>query len=265
MSQSNRQNAKHTSSLKTATPKPWRAAIAVLFFGLSVFALISAVVVNTTTMYGQKIASNSSSTGCISIKSEASADILAAAKLTRMYQSAAIDKDLIGQALRRGTLANPVFVKPYRQDVGFDQYYVIPVVGTNNIPLAMLKFVYDSGQHQICPSAFAAVTGNMFYASRPFPSVSASAAIAAVQKQYHVDVATGTAPELIYFLPDHVGFITGKNSWRNGGTAVIDPIWRVAGVDGHWHYVDHNGIVHKSKEIPTESGLPAMPDTVNIQ
>lgn len=265
MSHATRQNAKHTSSPKAGASKLWRTTIVVVFFGLSVFALVSAIVVNTTAMYGQKIAGNASSTGCSAIKSEASADILAAAKHTRMYQSAAVDKDLIGQALRKGILAHPVLVKPYRQDVGFDQYYVIPVVGTNNIPLAMLKFVYDSGQHQICPSAFAAVTGNMFYASRPFPAVSASAAVAAVQKQYHVDAATGTTPELVYFLPDHVGFMTGKNSWRNGGTAAIDPIWRVAGVDGHWHYVDHNGMVHKSKEIPTESGLPAMPDTVNIQ
>lgn len=178
-----------------------------------------------------------------------------------MYRSAVETQDLIGDALHQGRLAAPVLVRPYRDDVGLPEVWVIPVVNSTNIPLAMLEFVYDRPNWQIRASEFDAVTGNMFYATRPFPFVGAGAAVSAVAQQHRVALRQGHAPELIYFPSDHMGLIMGKNSWSSGGTAVIDPLWRVPGADGRWHYVDHNGKAHMHGDIPVDPAYPMMPQS----
>ena len=195
----------------------------------------------------------------VPLKSESPSDIIVAAQSTVMYRSAVETQDLIGDALRQGRLGTPVLVRPYRNDVGLPEVWVIPVVNSANIPLAMLEFVYDRPNRQMRASEFDAVTGNMFYATRPFPSVGASTAISTVAQQHHVDLRQGNAPELVYFPSDHMGVIMGTNIWSSGGTAVIDPIWRVPGADGHWHYVDHNGKAHLRGEIPVDPAYPVMP------
>lgn len=200
-----------------------------------------------------------------SINSGSAADILSAAKCTDMFQSASQGTDLIANALRTGTLANPVLVKPYRGDVGLTQYWVIPVVASNNHPLALLTFMFNPQSRLIHEGEFDAVTGNMFYMNRSFPAVTATMSIAAVSTEQHMAIVQGRAPELIYFPGDRIGLETGKNSWRAGGTVVIDPIWRVPGADGNWHYVDHDGHAHINTEIPVDPDYQPMPSTTAIQ
>lgn len=200
-----------------------------------------------------------------SINSGSAADILSAAKCTAMFQSASQGTDLIANALQKGTLANPILVKPYRSDVGLTQFWVIPVVDTNNHPLALLTFMYNPQSHLIHEGEFDAVTGDMFYVNHSFPAVTVNMSIAAVSTEQHTAVVQGRAPELIYFPGDLIGLETGKNNWRAGGTSVIDPIWRVPGADGNWHYVDHDGHAHINTEIPVEPDYQPMPSTTTIQ
>lgn len=200
-----------------------------------------------------------------SINSGSAADILSAMKCTDMFQSASQGSDLIAQALQTGTLANPVLVKPYRSDVGLSQFWVVPVVDANNHPLAMLTFFYNPQSHLIHEGEFDAVTGNMFYVNRTFPAVTAAMSVTAVSTQQHMAVVQGQPPELIYFPGDTVGLKNGKIQWQAGGTSVIDPIWRVPGTDGKWHYVDHDGHTHMSTELPVDPTYQAMPSVTATQ
>jgi hypothetical protein len=201
-----------------------------------------------------------------SINSGSAADIVSAAKCSDMYQSALQGNDPIAAALRAGTLAAPVLVKPYRGDVGLSQYWVVPVVNsTTNHPLALLTFLYDPQSRLIHEGEFDAVTGDMFYANHSFPAVTASAAVASVSARQHVAMVQGRAAELIYFPVDIAAMRAGTAHWAAGGTAVIDPIWRVPGVDGRWHFVDHNGQAHFNTDFPVDPSYLPMPNTTNTQ
>lgn len=201
-----------------------------------------------------------------SINTGSAADIVSAAKCTSMYQSALQGNDPIAAALQAGTLAAPLLVKPYRQDVGLWQYWVVPVVdATTNHPLAFLTFLYNPQTRLIHEGEFDAVTGNMFYANHSFPAVSANAALAVVSAQQHAAIAPGRAAEAIYFPADFAGIQAGTNHWAAGGTSVIDPIWRVPGADGRWHFVDHNGQAHFNADIPVDPSYQPMPATTDIQ
>lgn len=198
------------------------------------------------------------------VRTTQAADVLNAVKCTPMFQNAKNGPDLIGEALRKGTLANPVLVKPYRQDSGLPQVWVVPVVDQNQLPLALLTFIYDPSQQVLRESEFAAVTGNMFYTTHQFPAINTARVLSIVASVHHVQALAGRVPDLVYFPGDFEGFKAGRNHWITGGTVAIDPIWRVAGVDGYWHYVDHDGKVHLSNEIPVDPSMPTMPASVSV-
>ncbi|HEY7349257.1 MAG TPA: hypothetical protein VH599_13165 [Ktedonobacterales bacterium] len=200
-----------------------------------------------------------------SINSGSAADILSAAQCSDMFQSASQGADLIANALQNGTLAAPVLVKPYRSDVGLAQFWVVPVVDKNNHPLALLTFFYNPQSRLIHEGEFDAVTGDMFYVNHSFPAVTATAAVAAVSVQQHVAVIQGRTPELIYFPGDFSGSQAVQQTLREGGTVVIDPIWRVPGADGVWHYVDHNGQAHLNTDFPVDPHYQPMPATTTTQ
>ena len=178
-----------------------------------------------------------------------------------MYQDSLKDKDIVGNALHVGTLASPVLVKPYRENIGMPEVWVIPVVNrSTNIPLAMLTFVYDPVHQRIRASEFSGVTGNMFYTTHRFPFVAASTATAIMQREIHSDIQIGSTADLIYFPPDHDATLKGTDTWTGGGTTVIDPIWRVSAANGHFYYVDHLGQhAHQSKEFMVDPAFPVMP------
>jgi hypothetical protein len=200
-----------------------------------------------------------------SINSGSAADILSAVKCTDMYQSALQGDDLIASALQTGTLASPWLVKPYRSDAHLSQFWVVPVVAANNHPLALLTFLYNPQSQLIQAGEFDAVTGDMFYVNHSFPAVTANSAVAAVSREQRVAAIQGRAPELIYFPLDHLAVVNGKATWTAGGASVIDPIWRVPGVDGKWHFVDHDGHTHLSTDFPVDPGYQPMPSTTSTQ
>jgi hypothetical protein len=259
----------------------WRSArlTAILsFFCLAVIAFGFALVENTQVVFGQSTQTTSSCKPTtfqtntytapehwFSIHSGSAADILSAVQCTDMFQSALQGNDLIAYALKNGTLSTPVLVKPYRSDSRLAQYWVVPVVDKNVYPLALLKFIYDPPSRLIHESGFAAVTGDMFYMNHHFPAVQAAGAIAAVSREHHIAALQGRAPELIYFPGDDVGLQAGKYQWAGGGNVIIDPIWRVPGTDGKWHYVDHDGHAHLSTELPVDPAYQPIPATTDIQ
>jgi len=239
---------------------------------LAVCVIGVALLENTPSAFGQDVQAAS---GCkatlitrnsqaqpeqwFSINSGSAADIVSAAKCTAMFQSALQGDDLIAKALQTGTLAAPVLVQPYRQDVGLTPFWVVPVVDANNHPLALLGFLYNAHSRLLHEGEFDAVTDNMFYVNRLFPAIDSQAAIAAVSTEQQVAADQGRPPELIYFPGNFSSTKISPTAWHGGGTAITDPIWRVAGEDGAWHYVDHDGHAHLSIELPVDPDYPPMP------
>lgn len=241
---------------------------ALIFVSLSALAVVFAIVATSGASSAQNAGNQPPANQpvvVVSIKSTDASDIIAAVKQTTLYQTSAQADDLIGRALRSGHLANPVLVKPYRNDVGLGEYWVIPVVNQNNIPMALLNFTYDPVQKQIGAADFAAVTNNMFYTAHSFPAISPTVALDVIARQQHASIRVGQQPELIYFPGDRKGFLQGKNHWNGGGTTVIDPIWRIAGTDGQWHYVDHDGNAHLSTDLPVQTDYLPMPSSIQNQ
>lgn len=252
----------------------FRHGVAIVFLCFAFFALSFAVIQSASAGFAQRttggacvtstVQSGHMATVWVKVRTTQAVDVLNAVKCTPMFQNAKNGPDLIGEALHKGTLDNPVLVKPYRQDSGLPQVWVVPVVDQKQLPLALLTFIYDPSQQALRASEFAAVTGNMFYTTHQFPALSAMSVRSIVASTLHVQPLAGRVPELIYFQGDIEGFKAGRNHWISGGTVAIDPIWRVAGIDGHWYYVDHDGKVHLSDEIPVDPSMPPMPASVSV-
>ena len=198
----------------------------------------------------------------IPLRSTAPADVLAAMRETTMYSSLQTSPDLIGDAFRTGTVGVPVLVRYYRDNAGQSSYWVLPIMNTSNIPMALLEYSYDEVHHTMEASQFGAVTNNMFYTTHHFPYITSSQAIAIVQQKLQTHQSLQSSPELIYFFsglgdPRTLTPEQEKKMWKLGGYSADDPIWRVKGTDGHWYYVDHNGQAHLGKDIPV--GPYALP------
>ena len=213
----------------------------------------------------------SSSTVWVPLKSEASSDIISAAKATQTYQiftqqsnnlasnsTSTHGTDPIATDFKTGILGTPMLVKPYRDDIGSSTYWVIPLLNHAKKLVMILTFTYDPANHRLQASNFEG--GDDFTASHPFPSVSQVAAVALVQHTEHTSVIlTGSkAPSLIYFeFNPFVVSRAGSVHWTGGGTENIDPIWRIATTNGHYYYVDHLGKqAYTGKSLPVDPSYP---------
>lgn len=281
MASSRKKRARSRSGGAAFSWRTLRLVGIICFLTLAVVAVTAALMQTSAITFGQKSGSASdcaqlsstvtdpndpSSTQVwVKVKSPTAADIMTAVRCTPMFQNASVGNDLIARAMHTGRLAAPVLVKAYRHDVGLADIWIVPVVDQNNLPLAMLAFDYDESVQQLRAGEFAAVTGNMFYVSHTFPAISPGMAASAVSVQQHVSMAVSHSAELVYFPADNEGLISGKQKWQGGGTSFLDPIWRVPGVDGHWHYVDHDGHAHLSTELPIQSGYLPVPASITVQ
>lgn len=259
---------------QTRIARIFRRGVAIGLLCFALFTLSFALAQSFSTGFAQRAAGGACMTSkvqsghaiavWVKVRTTQATDVLNAIQCTPMFLHAKDGPDLIGEALRKGTLAHPVLVKPYRQDSGLPQVWVVPVVDQNQIPLALLTFIYDPSQQAVRESEFAAVTGNMFYTTHRFTSIDAQGALSAVTNAHHTQILAGRTPELVYFPGDLAGLEAGRHHWISGGTVAIDPVWRVAGTDGQWHYVDHDGKAHLSGEIPVDPSKPPMPASVSI-
>lgn len=266
---------------RSSTWRTLRLAGIICFLAFAVVAFGAALLQTSSITFGKK---SGDSTDCtqlrsivtdpndpsgtvvwVKVKSSTAAEVMAAVRCTPMFQNASVGDDLIARAMRTGRLADPALVKAYRHDAGLADIWVVPVVDQNNLPLAMLAFDYDEGARQLRAGEFAAVSGNMFYVTHTFPAISSTVAASAVSTQQHISIARSNGAELIYFPADSDSLVSGQQKWQGGGTSFLDPIWRVAGADSKWHYVDHNGQAHLSTDLPVESNYPAMPASVTVQ
>lgn len=264
-----KQRKKHTSRRISRRRHILRLIGIGCLFCVGVIAFIVVIMQASVNTFGQSIHSadpcielthtDQNSTLWVSVRTTASADVMAAVKCTTMFQNATQGNDLIARAMRTGHLGDPLLVRPYRSDVGMDALWMVPVLDRQQYALALLTFNYNEGAHQLSAREFAAVTGNMFYTTHPFPYMDAGIAIATLANQKHISLASARVPELIYF-PGNDQSVT---DWRGGGTSYLDPIWRIPGSDGRWHYLGHDNQVYAGSALPLALGAPSAPSTLN--
>ncbi|MFI5274621.1 MAG: hypothetical protein ACHQ4H_16435 [Ktedonobacterales bacterium] len=91
--------------------------------------------------------------------------------------------------------------------------------------------------------------------NKPFPwlQVTAEQATVALQQQRGIAPAASATAELVYFTPPDP--VPGVNvTWTGGGTNPADPMWRLKGKDGRYHFVGTDGHVYESNQLPVVAG-----------
>ena len=192
----------------------------------------------------------------VSLTSTAPADVLAAARSTRTYQTTlAAPQTALGGVLRTGTLGTPVLVRVYHATNGATDVWVIPVTdaaapGAHIV--ALLDFAYDAAHSRIRATTFAGPfqPGDPEY-GQPFPRATASQATARFGAAHAGQSAQAGSPELVYF-PAALDKITGPNPsihWTGGGQFPDLAVWRIPS-GGADYLVGVDGQVYSANQLP---------------
>ena len=186
----------------------------------------------------------------IALRSNAPADVLAAARQSNMLrQNLAGSSDHVSSVSRLGT---PVLVRalqPTGAAAGqFPDFYVVPILNASGATT-------DAAELQLSPSHTAIQVIAIVTYSQPHPhgaivQVTASLAAATVRTQQHVALRAGASAQLVYFPADAAAQETGQVMWTGSGEYPADPIWLVPGAEGRDHLVGDDGRIYSPAQLP---------------
>lgn len=192
----------------------------------------------------------------VSLRSTSPADVLAAARASRTFQTTlAAPQTELGRELRVGTLGAPVLVHVYHPTNGATDVWVIPALDTTAPGahiVALLDFAYDAAHARMRAISFAGPfrPGDPEY-GQPFPRASASQATTRFVAAHVSGAAPTGQPELIYFSAD-LDKIAGPNPsihWTGGGQFPDLAVWRIpAGAADY--VVGMDGKVYSASQLP---------------
>lgn len=176
----------------------------------------------------------------VSLKSTAPADVRAAARDSRTYQTVlAAPQSGLGHELQVGALGTPVLVHVYHPTNGATDVWVVPVLdpaAPGAHVVGLLDFAYDATNMRMRALTFAGPfqPGDPEY-GQPFPRTTASQATARFSAAHASLVASAGQPELVYFSAN-LDKIAGPNptvQWTGGGQFPDLAVWRIpaAGAD----------------------------------
>ena len=207
---------------------------AFVLLGVAVLALVATLVVACQGPRANRVSTPTTAAGAspsatasamagawISLRSNAPADVLAAARQSPMFQ-----QNLDGNGDHASSLSNlgsPVFVRalqPAGATTGqFPDFYVVPILDGSGATTDAAELALNPSRTAI--QVIAIVTYSQPHADGAIAQVSASAAVAAVQAQQHVAVRAGASPEPI-LLP-------GRRCGASVGPGDVDRWWGVPG------------------------------------
>src|SRR5258708_2357797 len=193
----------------------------------------------------------------IPLRSNASADILAAARQSTLFAENRSDTGDHAHDLTH--LGGPVFVQamqpggttaPSGAAAGavWPDFYVIPI-------LDIQGNTTDAAEAQLNPAhtALHVVAIVTYTHPRPAGTVTAVAmadAVAAVAAQAHTTVRAGSQPRLVYVPIDAAAQEIGKIVWTAGGESPADPLWLIPGADGHDRVAGTDARLYTSAQLP---------------
>lgn len=192
----------------------------------------------------------------VAIASEAPSDVIAALKTAPDFMTPVVAAS--AQVGSSYSFDVPVLVLPATTGGGVLPHLIVRA-SINGVRYVTYDLDYDRAHHLIRISAIGIqVSGDPNY-NRPFPwlQVSAQQAVAALQQKRGLALAASAVPELVFFTPPDVAPGT-RFSWTGGGTSPANPMWRLRGNDGRYHFVGADGQVYDYNQLPVASGTTVI-------
>lgn len=192
----------------------------------------------------------------VAVSSESPTDVIAALKTAPDYMAPVVAAS--AQAGSSYSFDAPVLVLPATTGGG-EMPHLIVRAAINGVRYVTYDLAYDRAHHLIRIAGIGIQVSSDPNYNKPFPwlPVTAQQAIAALQQKRGVALAVSTAPELVYFTPPDP--VPGKSfSWTGGGTSPANPMWRLRGSDGHYHFVGADGQAYEYNQLPVASGTTVV-------
>ncbi|HKV83109.1 MAG TPA: hypothetical protein VJN88_01040 [Ktedonobacterales bacterium] len=190
----------------------------------------------------------------ISLRSNAPADILAAARQSSLFQqNLAGSGDHVSDLSRLGSPVMVRALQPPGAAIGeYPDFYVVPVLDASGAATDAAELALNPTRTAI--QVIAIVTYSQPHPQGSIARLSSSSAIAAVAAQQHSALRSGVAPWLVYFPADATAQETGQVTWTGGGEYPADPMWLVPGADGRDHLVGVDGRAYSPAQLPMIAG-----------
>lgn len=188
----------------------------------------------------------------IPLRSQAPADILAAARSGPLFQANMGDSG--GDARDLSRLGTPVLVQAVRPaGVTAEQvpdFYVIPVLEEAGAATDAIELALNPARTAV--QEIAIITYAVPRAGGSIAQLAEDQAIQAVTSQRRVAVQANSHPYLVYFLLDPQPQETPSDltAWMAGGMLPADPIWLVPAADGGRYFAGNDGNVYTSSQLP---------------
>jgi hypothetical protein len=195
----------------------------------------------------------------VPVASDSAADVIAALKTAPDYMT-----PVEASSAKAGSSYSfdaPVLVLP--ATTGGGEFYSLPHLimhaAINGIHYVTYDLVYDPAHHRLRLSSIGTEFPTDPRYNKPFPwlPVTAQQATAALQHTRGLAIAASAKPELVFFAPPDPA--PGVNiNWTGGGTDPEDPMWRLKGSDGHYHFVGKDGHVYDTGQLPVSASTTVI-------
>lgn len=198
----------------------------------------------------------------VHVASDAPADVLAALKSCREYM--APPQAARASASSASTFDDPVLVQPATTgnlgDYSSLPHFIIRA-SVNGKRQVTYDVVYDPAKELLRISSTSPQMANdpHYGLSFPWAGVTAGVAVANLRAARGIGLAASASPELVFFRAPDADTRLGKpDTWTGGGTDLANPIWRLKGSDGRYHFVGTDGKVYEPDQLPIAPGLSVI-------
>lgn len=185
----------------------------------------------------------------IPLRSNAPADILAAARQSSLFQqNTAGGGDHVSDLSRLGAPVLVLAIQPSGAAAGvYPDFYVVPILDASGSATDAAELALNPTRTAI--QVIAIVTYSQPRPHGAIPRVPESAALAMVKAQ-QAALRAGSSAQLVYFPADATAQETGQVTWNGGGEYPADPIWLVPGADGRDYVVGVDGRAYSPSQLP---------------
>ncbi len=187
--------------------------------------------------------------GWIPLRSQAPADIIAAARQSPLFQ---VNRSGNGDYLTDlSHLGTPVLVQGYPPTSGvtLPDYDIIPVLdaasGSSVGAVVAELNATHTALHVQSIDTYAIPRAHGAIAQIALPR-----ALSALASQAHTQPLSAMPPRLVYLNINPQGIDQGTLNWTGGGILPDDPVWLIAGADGQQHIIGTDGHAYLPNQLP---------------
>lgn len=188
----------------------------------------------------------------ISLRSQAPADIIAAARNGPLFQDSQASGGDGGPDLSH--LGTPVLVQALRPaGTTADQlpdFFVIPVLNAGGDTTDAVELALNPAHTAVQETAI--ITYTVPRQEGTISVLTQAQAVQMVMSQQHVAVPAAQQPSLVYFAldPQWQGSQSDQSGWAGGGALPADPIWLVPVAAGGPYLAGDDGTVYRVSQLP---------------